>query len=76
MVEVKATADVERNGTNVSATYSGQGIVILEESIAIVEALYNDSIKHGVGEIFLGMLGGMVCDWVDEFNHKVGEHLA
>ena len=76
MVEVKATADVERCGTNVSASYSGKGIIILEESIAIVEALYNDSIKHGVGDIFLGMLGVMVSDWVDEYNHKGGENLA
>lgn len=76
MVEVKAIADVEKGGTTVSASYDGQGIIILEESIAIVNALYEDAKKHGIGEIFLGMFGGMVSDWVDEYNHKGGENFA
>lgn len=76
MVEIKAVADSVKGGTNVEASYDGEAEMVMEECIAIVKSVYEDSKQHGFSEMLLGTMCKMLCEWVEEYNHKGGENLA
>lgn len=76
MVEIKAIADSDMGGTNVEASYDGKAEMVMEECIAIVMSVYEDSKQHGFNAQFLGAMCKMLCEWVEEYNDKGGETLA
>lgn len=61
---VKIEAISKEKGIEVKTHLDGEGINIVEESVAIVKALHNDFKEHNIEMLFVLELGAMLFGWI------------
>lgn len=65
---VRIEAKVVGEQVDVHSEAEGKSTEVLEESVAIVEALYENIAKHDkqLSIAYLSIMGNLVTDWMDE----------
>lgn len=73
---VKIEAISKEKGVEVKTHLDGEGIDIVQESVAIVKALYNDFKENNIEMLYVLELGAMLFDWIRESDEEEGGDYA